>query len=219
MGVDSPAILSITGRLKEYHTEIEAEVLDLESSHGSNVKVLECVLRVILSDYRLYHPETPTTPIDQVSRIARLNLAKLCRHLDLKHLLPPASPSVVRQEFFLGPTPLLDAVRSHRPWLLPQRTRLEEILAKEDINFVVYTSAFGFSKSISLPTFTVVVESIASVQSSGLMRRIQDSFDPFSHLTAQIRFSEGAFTEAGKVFYYPRVPLASSHLRPRSIGG
>jgi hypothetical protein len=42
------------------------------------------------------------------------------------------------------------------------------------------------------------------------MRRIQDSFDPFSHFTAQIRYSEGAFVEAGQVLYYPRVPLASS---------
>jgi hypothetical protein len=112
---------------------------------------MEYLLRVMLSDYRLYHLDTPTTPIGQGSQVARLNLAKLCQHLDLNHLLPTASPGMVRQEFFLGPTPLPDTVRSQRTWLPLQTTRLEQLLALEDINFVIYRSALhlGF-QSLSL---------------------------------------------------------------------
>src|SRR2546423_13247126 len=88
MGVDDPEIFNITVRAKANYASTREFAFDVEYGNQYNIKILQYLLRVVMSDYRLYHPATSTLRIDDTARLARKNIGRLFSHLDLVGLLP-----------------------------------------------------------------------------------------------------------------------------------
>ena len=199
MGVHDPEIFNITMQAKANYTSTREFAFDVEYGNQYNIKILQYLLRVVLSDYRLYHPAASTLCIDDTAQLARKNIARLFSHLDLVGLLPTPPLGIVRREFPLRPFPLLDNVRLRMRSLPRQRSSLEEILRNHELNYVVYTSAFGITNTVALPTFTVVLDSLTSIATLQFITSIRPLFDPFTFSTALVRLVEGAFPPAGCV--------------------
>jgi hypothetical protein len=207
MSGDHPPIFNITVRLKKKYDAISGSITDKPHVRDLSIKVLQYLLRCHLSDIRLYTKPSPNFEVNSSMEETRMNFARLFKQCDLLSLLPSNELGIVRHTYALVPFPLPQTTRSATAAMFSRQIEtVTEVVSSASPNFAIYTSSFGISQTISLPTISVLLPQF----DPQLLSRLRSFFDPFDYECYAIRFVLGGVKPAGRIYHYPRVPPGAS---------
>jgi hypothetical protein len=211
MAGDQPGILNISVRVRELFHRISASVTDLELARNMNIKILNYILRCQMSDYRFYHPDVLSLSMDEATLEARLNFARLFRQCDAMDILPDPVLGIVRSTYPMNVMPISDSTRSViHSTASRQREIVIKVVAENSANFVIYTTNFGITQDVSLPTISIVLPNLATPSAISIISRLRELCDPYNFASLLLRYSTGSVRSAGQVWHYPRVPMGAS---------
>jgi hypothetical protein len=210
MEVDRPEIFTVTIRAREVYSRNTENARDGGFANDYNDKILNYVLRITMSDWQLYSRSTSIIRLSENVRVARRNLSRLLRQVDVCNTLPEMPLGIVRTQYPMGPLPMGTAPIQGMMSIPRQRSLLEEFLNSTGCEYIVYCSMYGICEAVCLPTLSVILRDITSAESKDVIRRVRSRFDPFSFATCIIRFVQGTFKNIGNIWYYPKVPMGAS---------
>jgi hypothetical protein len=211
MSSDTPALFALTARLRERYREASAKALDLAIARNYNTKVLCYILRCMLGDHTLYHKEMFELRLTPDATKARFNFARLLKQCDILDQLPRSDLGIICHSYPMNVLPIPPAqFHSQKRTSRRQRDRIVSLLNDSVPKFAVYTSNFGITNAISLPTLSIVLPNLSSTPSARIIKDIAKIPDAFDFEAPCIRYSIGHFAPVGQIFYYPRVPIGAS---------
>ena len=206
-----PVLFQITHRMRNVFHQLRPHVVDNFLAHDLNIKLLQYVLRVVMSDYQLYNKRTSTFDIPDEVQQAKVNFSRLFRQCDVTDCIAQPELGIVRSEMGYYPFPIPTRMRSSTiENALIQRDTILQLVNSASPNYCIYISMFGLNESICVPTISLVVPNIADPFIGPLVKRLRSMYPPFDSESYVLRFSNGYAAAAGSAWFFPNVPLGAS---------
>ena len=216
-----PTLFQVTHRMRNVFHQLRPHVVDNFLARDLNIKLLQYVLRVVMSDYQIYNKCTTTFDVPDEVQQAKVNFSRLFRQCDVTDCIAQPELGIVRSEMGYYPLPIPSRIRSSTiENALKQRDTILQLVNSASPNYCIYISMFGLNQSICVPTISLVVPNIANPLITPLVERLRSMYSPFDFESYVLRFSNGYAAAAGSAWFFPNVPFGASisvdepHIKP-----
>lgn len=206
-----PALFQVTHRIRNVFHQLLPHVVDNYLARDLNIRLLQYVLRVVMSDYQIYNKCTSTFDVPPEVQQAKVNFSRLFRQCDLTDCIAQPELGIVRSEMGYYPLPIPTSTRSSTiENALKQRDTILQLVNSASPNYCIYISMFGVNESICVPTISLVVPNITDPLIAPLVQRLRSMYTPFDFESYVLRFSNGCAAAAGSTWFFPNVPIGAS---------